>query len=598
MKFRTRLLLMFTLTIVGVVATVAVVVSISTRRAFERADEQHTAALVAQIRSEIARRRDEVTRDVDTIAGRDAVTRIAAAAGQTSPDLSPFVNDAGALAQEYRLEFLEFVAGDGTIISSAQWPARFGYKDESFPRDPNGAQTAFLKEEELPNSSVLALVSVRAVRAATGTIYVAGGREIDTHFLASLAVPSGTHILLWKADRGGFVAAEPDTLRNVPRYQPLVDLARARRQDSSAIVYLTSDPAESESVHALPLLAPDGGVLAVLLVANSRRDVITLERNIRATAVVVGLTGVLLGFLLSLWAGARISRPVQQLAAAARQISAGDLVVRLDIPSGDELGDLADAFDRMTHDIIDHRDRLVQSERVAAWRELARRLAHELKNPLFPLQLTVENLVRARELAPAQFDEIFRESTATLLQELANMKAIIGRFSDFSKMPPPQLRPMQINELASQVVTLLGPQLERADGARVRAVLDLSPNLPQVAADRDLLYRAIQNLVLNAIDAMPNGGILTLRTREVERVVRIDVGDTGQGLTPEDCRRVFTPYYTTKQHGTGLGLAIVQSIISDHHGKISVDSDAGRGTTFHIELPVSSESQSAQEAHV
>jgi signal transduction histidine kinase len=113
----------------------------------------------------------------------------------------------------------------------------------------------------------------------------------------------------------------------------------------------------------------------------------------------------------------------------------------------------------------------------------------------------------------------------------------------------------------------------------------LTEPLPEIDADADLLHKAFQNLVLNALDAMPAGGTLTFRTLERERNVRIEVADTGKGLTPEECSRLFTPYYTTKQQGTGLGLAIVQAVVSDHHGTISVTSDEGRGTSFKIELP-------------
>jgi len=113
----------------------------------------------------------------------------------------------------------------------------------------------------------------------------------------------------------------------------------------------------------------------------------------------------------------------------------------------------------------------------------------------------------------------------------------------------------------------------------------LTEPLPEIDADPDLLHRAFQNLVLNALDAMPAGGTLTMRTSEHEGSVRIEVADTGKGLTPEECSRLFTPYYTTKQQGTGLGLAIVQSVVSDHHGTISVTSDEGHGTTLRIELP-------------
>src|SRR3981189_2839448 len=156
--------------------------------------------------------------------------------------------------------------------------------------------------------------------------------------------------------------------------------------------------------------------------------------------------GVLLGLLLAWWATARITRPVHELAAAAGEGAAGNWTARVDIQSSDEIGDLAGAFNQMTRHLTEQRERLVQSERVAAWRELARRLAHELKNPLFPLQITVENLQRAREQTSGQFDEVFFESTATLRAELENLKAIVTRFSDFAKMPAPEFEPVDLNE--------------------------------------------------------------------------------------------------------------------------------------------------------
>jgi len=208
-----------------------------------------------------------------------------------------------------------------------------------------------------------------------------------------------------------------------------------------------------------------------------------------------------------------------------------------------------------------------------------------LKNPLFPLQLTVENLVRARQQNPEQFEEVFRESSRTLLAEIANLKGIIGRFSEFSKMPQPQLQRVQVNEVIRGVVQLFQAQLEAPGRAKISCDLQLDPRLEPVAADAELLHRVISNLVLNAMDAMPQGGALTLRTRDEDGKVLIEVADTGSGLTPEECARIFTPYYTSKQHGTGLGLAIVQSVVSDHGGSIRVQSEPGRGTTFVIELP-------------
>ena len=120
--------------------------------------------------------------------------------------------------------------------------------------------------------------------------------------------------------------------------------------------------------------------------------------------------------------------------------------------------------------------------------------------------------------------------------------------------------------------------------ARVRASTELDAALRPVEADREQITRVLRNLILNAIDAMPQGGTLTVRTVALESGARLEVSDTGQGLTSEECERLFTPYYTTKTHGTGLGLAIVQSVVSDHKGRIAVESEKGKGTTFRIDL--------------
>ena len=151
-------------------------------------------------------------------------------------------------------------------------------------------------------------------------------------------------------------------------------------------------------------------------------------------------------------------------------------------------------------------------------------------------------------------------------------------------MPQPQLQRVQINDLLKRVVTLHEPQFIASGKPPIKATLDLG-NIPTIDADPDLLHRVFSNLLLNAMDAMPEGGAITLRTRALENAVQIEIADSGTGLTPEECSRLFTPYYTSKQHGTGLGLAIVQSVISDHRGTIAVESERGKGAMFRIELP-------------
>ncbi|MGH9561372.1 MAG: sensor histidine kinase, partial [Terracidiphilus sp.] len=330
-----------------------------------------------------------------------------------------------------------------------------------------------------------------------------------------------------------------------------------------------------------------GSVMAVLVVALSRGGMVEAQQHIRAIAYGVATGGILLAIIISLWIAARVSRPIEQLAHAAEEVAGGNWDVRVDENGRDEVGVLARSFNHMTEQLTGQRERLVQSERVAAWRELARRLAHELKNPLFPLQLTVENLVRARDLPPAEFDEVFRESTATLWTEIANLKTIIGRFSDFSKMPKPELERIDAKDMVERVRALYENAVSpntRID-AKIQIVVDVARAPMPLDADPELLHRALSNLVLNAMDAMPDGGVLTISAYPKGERVELRVADTGQGLKPEECERLFTPYYTTKQHGTGLGLAIVQSVVADHAGTIAVESSASGGATFIITLP-------------
>ena len=599
MMFRRKLLAVFALTVFLSVAAVAWMVSAVTRRAFDHSEDERTATLVAQFRREFYRQGEDVVRRVEAIAASEVMNRMAVKLNRPQADSGPYFELAKATAENGQLDFLEFVQSDGTIISSAQWPAKFGYPEVAAGSFSTSAdQGAFLKQEDLQDGTALGLFAVRATRVGEHPVYVIGGRRLDKSFLAGLDMPVGMRALLYQ-NRGERFAPEllvdpsasaaAESMRPAEKLEPLVDAVRQSKQEMTSLVRWSGEQAEDELFHAIPLLGAGTGkdrpLLAILLIGNSRRTYVGLMRHIRSAALMVGGGGILLAILLSSWAAARVTRPVEQLAHAAQEVAAGNWNARVEVSGEDELGQLADSFNRMTTELLGQKERLVQAERVAAWRELARRLAHELKNPLFPLQLTVENLVRARQQNPEQFDEVFRESSRTLLAEIANLKGIIGRFSEFSKMPQPQLQRVQVNEVIRGAVELFQAQLTAPGRAQISCELQLDPHLEPVAADAELLHRALSNLVLNAMDAMPQGGALTLRTRDADGKVLIEVADTGSGLTPKECERIFTPYYTSKQHGTGLGLAIVQSVVSDHGGRVRAESEPGRGTTFVIELP-------------
>jgi two-component system nitrogen regulation sensor histidine kinase NtrY len=577
-SFRTKVFLSITTTVVITVWIVASVVSTLVTSSFERQDTQRTAALVSQFRSEFERRSAEVARRIDAAASSEPVQRLAVNLGASKTDTAQYYDEAQALAKEQSLNFLELVGPDGSIISSAEWPARFGYKENWLlqPIDWK-SQGVFLQRAQLADGPALALITVRTLNAEDGMLYVAGGQRLDKAFLDSLSPAPGMNIRLVS----DFDAPARSDAADSKLAADLIQDVRARPHELS----LTGPDL---TLTAIPLLGRDKQLLAILMVENSRAELANLKTYIQGTAWIAGSAGVMLGLAFSFWAASRVTQPLLALAANVRDVASGKWNARARIDSTDEVGQLAQDFNQMTEQLVEQRDRMIQAERVAAWRELARRLAHELKNPLFPLQITIENLQRARQASPAQFDEVFQESTSTLLAELDNLKTIVGRFSDFARMPAPHLEPVDLNQVVQEVAKLFEAQIEALDRPRVAKILQLADNLPHVSADPEQIRRALRNLVLNALDAMPKGGTLTLRTQRldgpVESKVALEVSDTGQGLTPEECARLFTPYYTTKEHGTGLGLAIVQSVVSDHKGTITVRSEPGKGATFRIEL--------------
>jgi len=590
MSFRTKLFLLFLVTVLASVSAVSYSVTHYTQAAYEEADAHRTQALVEQFQKEFAQQRELVVRQVENITNAEVTLKMAIDIERPNADQSIYVHDAAGAAQEHGLNFMEFVLADGTLISSAQYPARVGYKETwvTDGKDWSGTE-AFLRREELPNEVAVALLAVRTQPEVKQPFYAVGGRRLDKNFLASLVAPAGMRTLLYLNLDQAFLATDVTSatgeVEQPERFAPMI--AQLQKQPTPLVqtIQWNSSAESAEVFHVLPLTGRNGELLGALLVGSSRGDIVLLTRHIMRISAVVAAAAILVGLLVTFWVSARITRPIEELAEGAREVAAGHWDTRINLRGRDETGQLASAFNHMTQTLASQRERLVQTERVAAWRELARRLAHELRNPLFPLQITVENMQRAQRLSHDQFLEVFNESTATLKAELANLNSIVNRFSDFSKMPPPEFSRVDINEVIRSAVRLFEPQFHEVGKPTIATEYFLKEGLPEIDGDPELLHKAFQNLVLNALDAMPAGGTLNFRTAETQPGVRIEVSDTGKGLTPEECSRLFTPYYTTKQQGTGLGLAIVQSVVSDHRGTISVASEEGHGTTFRIDLP-------------
>src|SRR5271165_3234622 len=280
MSLRQKLLLVFSLTVVLAVAAVAWIISLRTRRVFTDADQRHTAAFVDQFQHELNLYAEDVSGRVDHLATSERLAQIAFELAQTGGDAAPYLNDAATLARDYQLDFLEIVAADGSIVSSAQWPARFGYKEDLHAAEN---QTTFLKREGLPDGGgEIGLFALRTVRQSEPPLFVLGGRRLDRSFLSNLAVPSGTQVLLYPVlapsfDPHQLVSASSEVVQP-GRYQFLIERARAAGQAAQSVIYITNRREDSIDATAMPLLAPNGSVLAVVVVANSRRAFVELQQ--------------------------------------------------------------------------------------------------------------------------------------------------------------------------------------------------------------------------------------------------------------------------------------------------------------------------------
>ncbi len=271
-----------------------------------------------------------------------------------------------------------------------------------------------------------------------------------------------------------------------------------------------------------------------------------------------------------------------ELTAAATRVGRGDFDTTLRDGPGGAFPATATAFNRMTRDLRDAREQLRQTERIAAWQEIAKSLAHELKNPLSPIRLSIETLRKARERSHEEFDSLFDESTKTILQEVERLRNIVDEFSRFARLPAPRLERTDLREVVAQAASL------HAEGeAPVAANLPRTPI--EAFVDTDQITQVLHNLLQNARDAAAEahpagGGAVELSLEQKAGTVYIRVEDNGQGIPADQAEAIFEPYYTRKEGGTGLGLAITQRIVTEHGGRIDVESRAGR-TVFTVVLP-------------
>ena len=249
--------------------------------------------------------------------------------------------------------------------------------------------------------------------------------------------------------------------------------------------------------------------------------------------------------------------------------------------------------------VVEDTSELLRAQKASAWHEVARRIAHEIKNPLTPIALCAERIQRhlERAVTTPEFARVVRECTLTIASEVESVKTLVDEFSQFARFPSPLPTPSDLNEVVENALNVFAGRL---DGITVHK--NLSTDLPQVNIDREQFKRIVVNLVDNAAEAMQDLAVkdLTITTQmATNESVELIVADTGSGVSPEDREKLFLPYFSTKSRGTGLGLAIVSHIVTDHHAQIRVEDNLPRGTRFVLEIPaLISAEQEAREIEV
>jgi signal transduction histidine kinase len=308
------------------------------------------------------------------------------------------------------------------------------------------------------------------------------------------------------------------------------------------------------------------------------RQLDELDRRVLLAAIAF----ILLGSAIGYWAAERISDPVSRLTRATRRLAHGDLDARVLVTSADELGRLVEAFNTMADDLQRQRAQLERTNRLEAWAEMARQVAHDIKNPLTPIQLNAEHLRRVHADRGRPLGSFLEDCVDNVLLQVRLLRQLASEFSSFASSP--QARP-EPTALAPLVDELLQPYVPALAG-RVAIIADVPAELPKVRVDRVLLARALVNVVENALHAMPGQGTLRVSASATADHVEVVVGDTGVGMDAAALARIFEPYFSTKATGTGLGLTIARRNVELNGGTIEVASRPGQGTTVTLTLPL------------
>jgi signal transduction histidine kinase len=518
--------------------------------------ERQAAALVERARASLVRESDAIAGRLARVAlGLADDNRIRLALQGDSAQRAYLLDYAARVMRLSGLDVLEIRDGDGRLLSSGQFRNDFDRIDPATPLALAGAGTPVLLVARTAGEPLVSLARVDSAPIGGHVLTIVGARAVDAAFVAGLATDSAITVRL-------AVPGQP---------VPAPDSASGR-----------TIPIEELS---LPIVNADGGVATARLVASA--SLAPLDAVVRGLdrwfAAALGVTA--LGALaLAAWMAARVSRPLTDLAAKTAALDLDRLDVDFATDRRDEIGALSRLLDAMARRLRSGATRLRETERRLAVGELARQVNHDVKNGLIPVRNVVRHLAEVAGNQPASLPAVFAERRGTLESGLAYLESLAASYARLT----PQFEGTACD--ANAIVRDVTAGVARQPGLALETTL--ADPLPPVRGDAVMLRRIVENLVENAVESL-NGRAGTVRvttsaTNGSRRGVALIVADTGPGMTRAQLDRAFEDFYTTKAGGTGLGLSIVRRLVLDLEGSLRVETEPGKGSAFHVELPAAS----------
>lgn len=475
------------------------------------------------------------------------------------------------------LDMLIIIDKDGTVLARGHDPGLFGdnlKSDSVFAEVLKGRKVQSLRKTDFSGDEYLTSMGLAPIWYNNTQLVgaIAGGDFLDNDFCRDLQLLSGAEILL--------VEGNNLLAKTIPgRTDELLLYLQQKQRYTTKIEGLTY------TFSRYPLLDFSGEKVADLLMGVSTQDLDFLFSNMQLIYGGFAIGGLFLAMIFGYIFSSRLSIPIYKLIRASDKLAAGDFGARIDYNGRGEMGNLIQTFNDMASDLQAYRTKLVETERLAAFTMMARKVAHEIKNPLTPIKIAVEDLRRAYSGSDPNFTNDFDRSTRTVLDEVKALTRIVDEFSEFARFPAPRPSNDDLNEIVLSAITIYSREIQD-DTLKT----DLSSKALPVFADRDQIKRALVNVIKNGLEAIPPGGRVTVRTIHSERKATIIIADNGPGISESAMKNLFTPYFTTKPGGSGLGLVIVKKIITEHDGGIKVAGSTEGGTAVVIDLPLKRES--------